>query len=212
MPASKIGGLPITGRKSAAVIRSRVTILLAAQSVFASKGSAASIEDIAAEAEVSVSTLYKHFANKEDLFQAAFKHAFTTWETWVDSTLAIDTEQLERLIMPMRLIVRSPETHPIFANMLSSNLGEVSGQLNSFADSLLENLKFLAKLKLVSSDRLLSRTELVMTILLHLVQKRVLQESYKATDADKDIAIAMQMLGIDAKRVDEIISTPMPKF
>lgn len=212
MPSSKIGGLPITGRKSAALIRSRLTILLAAQSVFATKGSAAAIEDIAAEAGVSVSTLYKHFANKEDLFQAAFKQAFTTWETWVAGTLTGDIEQLEGLIMPMRILVRSPETHPVFANMLSNNLGEVSGQLISFADSLHQNLKFLAKHKLVNSERLSARTELVMTILLHLVQKRVLQESYKATDADKDIAIAMQMLGIDAERVDQITSAPMPSF
>ena len=114
--------------------------------------------------------------------------------------------------MPVRILVKSPKTHPVFPNMLSNNLGEVSGQLISFADSLHQNLKFLAKHKLVNSERLSARTELVMTILLHLVQKRVLQESYKATDADKDIAIAMQMLGIDAERVDQITSAPMPSF
>lgn len=212
MSSSKIGGLPISGRKSASVMRNRLSIVLAAQSVFAAKGSSAVIEDIAAEAQVSVSTLYKHFANKEDLFQAAFKQAFTTWESWVSDTLPSEIDELERLIMPMRLLVRSLETHPVFANMLSNNLGEVSGQLNSFADSLLKNLKDLAMLGLVSSDQLAARTELVMTILLHLVQKRVLRSTYRSFDADKDIAIAMQMLGIDAKRVEQITSSSMPKF
>ena len=47
----------------------RDKLLRAAARVFIDKGRAATVEDIAAEADYSASALYKHFSNKDDLFR-----------------------------------------------------------------------------------------------------------------------------------------------
>ena len=55
------GNTPQTGRKSAYVARNRAAILRAALSVFARDGVDATMEDVADEAQVAMSTVYKHF-------------------------------------------------------------------------------------------------------------------------------------------------------
>ena len=52
---------PETGRKAAYVARNRAALIKSAQAIFAELGGAATIEEVAAHAEVAVSTVYKHF-------------------------------------------------------------------------------------------------------------------------------------------------------
>ena len=52
------------GRKSAYVARNRTAIIKAAQEVLASDGSDATVESVAVLAEMSISTIYKHFPNR----------------------------------------------------------------------------------------------------------------------------------------------------
>lgn len=54
----------------------RDKLLRAAARVFLEKGRAATVEDIAAEAEYSASALYKHFSNKDDLFRCLWHRVF----------------------------------------------------------------------------------------------------------------------------------------
>lgn len=51
-------------------VRNRERVLLAARACFASEGRAAQMDAIAAEAGVSVATVYRHFPDKEALFGA----------------------------------------------------------------------------------------------------------------------------------------------
>lgn len=54
----------------------RDKLLRAAARVFVDKGRAATVEDIAVEAEYSASALYKHFSNKDDLFRCLWHRVF----------------------------------------------------------------------------------------------------------------------------------------
>ncbi|MGQ0845711.1 MAG: TetR/AcrR family transcriptional regulator [Sporichthyaceae bacterium] len=54
--------------------RNRERILAAAAEVFATRGLEASLDDIAAHAELGVGTVYRRFANREELIEALFKH------------------------------------------------------------------------------------------------------------------------------------------
>ena len=51
-------------------VRNRARILVAAEEVFAERGSAAGIDDVAAAAGLGVGTLYRHFPTKEALVEA----------------------------------------------------------------------------------------------------------------------------------------------
>ena len=60
-----------TGRPMRAdAVKNRQRILEAAEAVFAAKGVAAPIDEVAERAGVGVGTLYRHFPNKEALFEA----------------------------------------------------------------------------------------------------------------------------------------------
>jgi AcrR family transcriptional regulator len=54
--------------------RNRAQILAAAEEVFAASGLAVPIDEVAARAGVGVGTVYRHFPNKEALFEAIVLH------------------------------------------------------------------------------------------------------------------------------------------
>jgi len=55
-------------------IRNRERVLKAAKSVFAAAGPAGSLEAVARQARVGVGTLYRHFPNRQALFEAVYRH------------------------------------------------------------------------------------------------------------------------------------------
>ncbi len=55
-------------------IRNRERVLKAAKSVFAAAGPAGSLEAVARQAGVGVGTLYRHFPNRQALFEAVYRH------------------------------------------------------------------------------------------------------------------------------------------
>jgi len=65
-PAASTAGRPM--RSDA--VKNRLRILEAAEEVFAARGVAAPIDEVAERAGVGVGTLYRHFPNKEALFEA----------------------------------------------------------------------------------------------------------------------------------------------
>jgi AcrR family transcriptional regulator len=88
-------------------------------------GPEASIDQFAEAAEISVSTIYKHFDNKEALISAAFIEAFRDWELWADTQLEGIEDPLEDLVLPMRLFLRVKNTHPLYAAMSARNLADI---------------------------------------------------------------------------------------
>ncbi len=210
MTGNQIGGLPVTGRKSASVLRTRLAIVLAAQKVFAGQGSLASIEDIAAQAEVSVSTLYKHFANKNDLVTEAFTNAMKSWESWVFENMALETDLMSQLVLPMRLFVRAGKTHPVFAALVANNANEANLRLGTLGATVLQNLKVLRSTGVLNIDNLELRSELLLSLLVHILQKTVLDSKFTAKSADQAIAFALQVLGIDAAESERLVEADIP--
>jgi AcrR family transcriptional regulator len=58
--------------------RNRVRLIAAAKCVFAEKRAAASLEQVAREADVSIATLYRHFPTRDELISAVYQHEVTT--------------------------------------------------------------------------------------------------------------------------------------
>jgi AcrR family transcriptional regulator len=96
----------------------RGKILEAARRVFARKGMAATMDDVAAEAGVSHGLAYRYFANKEALFQALVEQALQSGPAilWAfDEALGTPGERLAVLITDL---MESRRDHPEIYQLL----------------------------------------------------------------------------------------------
>ena len=82
MPIKDSVTIENTGRKAAYVARNRLALLKSTQEILAIRGETVTIEEIADHAEVAVSTIYKHFKDKDALISATILWGFKSWEEW----------------------------------------------------------------------------------------------------------------------------------
>ena len=112
-------------RQAAYSARNRARLVKDAQEVLAEIGPTATIEQIAAHAEVSPTTIYKYFENKDLLFVEALSQAWFGFLIWANEQKA-PGDRLERTLDSGRKLFWARQTHPLFANMLHNCLNEMS--------------------------------------------------------------------------------------
>ncbi|MGI9170943.1 MAG: TetR/AcrR family transcriptional regulator [Candidatus Nanopelagicus sp.] len=199
MPTNK-PKTPQTGRKSAYVARNRAAILRAALAVFARDGVDATMEDVADEAQVAMSTVYKHFKDKRDLITATTTLAFEDWESWVAQQVVQISDPLEQLVMPMRLFLRAKQTHPEYAQLVAKNFGVVTQILPELTGAFTAQVNALNKAKVLNVENtVIAINNLISVVVIQLVNQ-TLNPKATAAEGDSAIRIALTMLGIsDAK-------------
>lgn len=211
MPAgAKKAVAPDKGRKAAYVMRNREALLRSTQEVLAVRGQAVTIEDIADHAQVAVSTIYKHFSDKEALISATMLWGFAEWMTQVQ-TLGDDwADPLEKLVMPMRHFVRVKSTHPHHArNMV--NFLEITTQFIPVLESeLSEHIQELAKAKLLVCDEPDVAARNLQAVLLSTVVNQVTDKKAKVEDADASIRVALRMVGISEAKARKLTESKIP--
>lgn len=191
---------PETGRKSAYVARNRVAILKAALTVFAREGLEATMEDVSDEAQVAMSTVYKHFKDKQDLIASTTAYAFSEWESWVQQQISEVTDPLEQLVMPMRIFLRAKDTHPEYAKLVAKNFGVVGQILPNLSSVISDQVIGLIKLKVLSVESPAIAIQNLLSVLVIQLVNQTLNPKATTAEADATIRIALAMLGIsDAK-------------
>jgi len=211
MPAgAKKAVAPDKGRKAAYVMRNREALLRSTQEVLAVKGQAVTIEDIADHAQVAVSTIYKHFSDKEALISATMLWGFGEWMTQVQSLGDDWADPLEKLVMPMRHFVRVKSTHPHHArNMV--NFLEITTQFIPVLESeLSEHIQELAKAKLLVCDEPDVAARNIQAVLLSTVVNQVTDKKAKVEDADASIRVALKMVGISEAKARKLTESKIP--
>jgi AcrR family transcriptional regulator len=203
---------PDKGRKAAYVMRNREALLRSTQEVLAVKGQAVTIEDIADHAQVAVSTIYKHFSDKEALISATMLWGFAEWMTQVQ-TLGDDwADPLEKLVMPMRHFVRVKSTHPHHAHNMVNFL-EITTQFIPVLESeLSEHIQELAKAKLLVCDEPDVAARNLQAVLLATVVNQVTDQKAKVEDADASIRVALRMVGISEAKARKLTESKIPEF
>jgi len=68
--------------------RNRERIVASARRLFAARGADLSVDEITRDAGVGMGTLYRHFANKDDLLDAVLEDAFSEWTAAARHALA----------------------------------------------------------------------------------------------------------------------------
>jgi AcrR family transcriptional regulator len=202
--ATKKAKAPETGRKSAYVARNREAILKAAQTVYARDGAQATMDDVANEAQMAMSTVYKHFKDKQDLISAVTLHAFNDWEAWMQQQLSEVSDPLERFVLPMRLFLRSKTTHPEYAQLVAKNFGVVSQILPTFLTQFSAQATLLAKAKLVTPENLNVAIQNLIAVLVLQLVNQVTNPKSTTAEADMAVKVALSMLGISEAKARKL--------
>ena len=200
------------GRKSAYVARNRASLLRSTQELLAEVGPEASIDQFAEAAEIAVSTIYKHFENKEALVAAAYIQAFHEWEEWADELLRGVKDPLEELVMPMRLFLRLKKTHPLYASMSARNLAELPKYSNGTEEGLIAHVDELMKKKIIEIDSPAIRIRSITACLLAGLTDQLLNPAAKDSDADATVEVILSILGISPAKAKKLAHGPMPKL
>jgi AcrR family transcriptional regulator len=206
MPTRDFSPPENTGRKAAYVARNRLALLKSTQEILAIKGDAVTIEDIAEHAQVAVSTIYKHFKDKDALIGATILWGFKTWEEWALEQVADIEDPLEQLVTPMRLFVRVNETHPDHAKSLVNFFGLISKYAVQVQENLTVHIELLIKIKILDIENSAAAARNIFAIMTFTLMEQTTNPKAKISDADKAIRAALSMLGINnelAKKLTE---------
>lgn len=199
----------ITGRKSAYVARNRVALIKAAQHVLADIGPDASIEEFAEAAQISVSTIYKHFENKDALIDAAFVEAFRDWEAWADEALGNIKDPLEELVAPMRLFLRLKRTHPLYSGMMARNFPNLGKYLGANTENLQMHVKELHTAKIITCDNIPIRIRSVSASLVAALGDQLFNPGAKESDGDMAIEVILDLLSIPPAKAKKLAHSPL---
>ncbi len=213
MPAgAKKAVSPDKGRKAAYVLRNREALLRSTQEVLAVKGHAVTIEDIADHAQVAVSTIYKHFADKDALISATMLWGFAEWMTKVQSLGDDLADPLEKLVLPMRLFVRVKSTHPHHARNIVNFLEITTQFLPILESELSQHIEELTKAKLLTCNDPDVAARNLQAVLLSTVVNQVTNPKAKVEDADSSIRVALSMVGMSEAKARKLTESKLPEI
>ena len=209
MPTRKSPTPAISGRKAAYVARNRASLIKATQGVLAEIGPDASIEEFAEAAQISVSTIYKHFENKDALIDAAFVEAFSDWEAWADEALGKIKDPLEELVAPMRLFLRLKRTHPLYAGMNARNFPNLGKYLSANTQNLQIHVNELHAAKIITCENIQIRVRCISAALLAALGDQFFNPDAKESDGDLAIEVILDLLSIPPAKAKKLAHSPL---
>ena len=199
-----------TGRKSAYVARNRATIITAALEVLAQDGVHMTMDQVADASGMAMSTVYKHFKDKDELVATVLIEKFIEWEAWATEKCSELTDPLEQLVIPMRMFVRIPQTHPSQAKVLVSHFGFVASIIPMLKAQLTNHVKDLVKAKILTLSDPAAAANNVHAVLTFAVINQITNPKATANDADISIRTALSMLGITEAKAKKLTEAKLP--
>jgi len=197
------------GRQAAYSARNRARLVKDAQEVLAEIGPSATIEQIAAQAEVSPTTIYKYFENKDLLFVEALSQAWFGFLTWANEQKA-PGDKLERTLDSGRKLFWARQTHPLFANMLHNCLNEMSDFLvqadKGEGKKVFKALAVSGELKQEDFEQ---RYILWQNLYNAILKSVFVTEELTSSEAEVALGIGLSVWGISEAKAKKLISRPL---
>ena len=197
------------GRQAAYAARNRAALIKAGQEVLAEIGPSATIEQLAGHAQVSPTTIYKYFENKDELFIQALAEMWISWLQWSSSERAPGT-RLETILDTGRKIFWARKTHPLFANMLHNSLVEMPNFLilsdKGEGKRVFSELAASGELK---QDDFEQRYVLWTNTYTGLLKSVFVYEELTPEEANVAFGIGLSVWGITEAKAKKIISRPL---
>ena len=197
------------GRQAAYAARNRAALIKAGQEVLAEIGPSATIEQLASHAQVSPTTIYKYFENKDELFVQALAEMWISWLQWSSSERAPGT-RLETILDTGRKLFWARKTHPLFANMLHNSLVEMPNFLilsdKGEGKKVFSELAASGELK---QDDFEQRYVLWTNTYTGLLKSVFVYEELTPEEANVAFGIGLSVWGITEAKAKKIISRPL---
>jgi len=196
-------------RQAAYSARNRARLIKDAQVVLAEIGPSATIEQIAAHAEVSPTTIYKYFENKDALFIQALGEMWHDWVSWAFAQTST-SDKLEAVIEVNRRLFRAKETHPSFARVLHNTVKEMPDFFIQADEKTAKRvLSELASAGQLIKENFEYRYQLWESSALGLLSSVHVTETLSPTEADVALGIGLSVWGISEAKAKKIISRPL---
>ena len=196
------------GRQAAYSARNRAALIKVAQEVLAEVGPSATIEQLAAHAQVSPTTIYKYFANKEVLFTEAFSQLWEEWIKWSNETRS-PGEPLETVLDAGRKLFRIKQHDPILAAVLHNVVGDPHFAMNAVQGEADRVFRTLAQMGAVKSEDLEERLIIWANIYTGICVSLYGTEEISSEEADVAFGIGLSVWGISEAKAKKIISRPL---
>jgi AcrR family transcriptional regulator len=197
------------GRQAAYSARNRAALVKAGQEVLAEIGPSATIEQLASHAQVSPTTIYKYFENKDELFIQALAEMWKGWLQWASLEKAPGS-RLEMVLDSGRKIFWARKTHPLFADMLHNCLEQMPNFL-VLSDQGIGKKVFseIAASGEIKQDDFDQRFVLWTNTYTGLLKSVFVYEELTAAEANVAFGIGLSVWGISDAKAKKIIARPL---
>jgi len=197
------------GRQAAYSARNRAALIKVAQEVLAEIGPTATIEQLASHAQVSPTTIYKYFENKDRLFIEALGEMWHGWVPWAFAQTST-TDEFEAAITVSRRVFRVRETHPNFAQVLHNTIKEMSDFfVHADEETAKKVLARIASRGQITGEDFEYRFRLWSSMFIGLMTAVHVTEELTPKQADDALGIGLSVWGISEAKAKKIISRPL---
>ena len=209
MAVKKQAETAIGGRQAAYSARNRARLIKDAQEVLAEIGPSATIEQIASHAEVSPTTVYKYFENKDQLFIEALAEAWVGFLIW-SSQINTPGDRFERTLDIGRRVFWARQTHPLFAQMLHNSLNQMSEIiLLSDKGEGKKAFRAIAASGELKEDDFDERYVLWTSLYVGLLKSVFVTEELSPEEANVAYGIGLSVWGVSEAKAKKIVSRPL---
>ena len=196
------------GRQAAYVARNRAALIRFAQEILAAIGPDATVEQFVAHAQVSPTTIYNYFTNKEALFNEALVHIYQDFMEYAHSDGPPDGS-LEEMVDICRKLFRTGETHPEFSKILGKTLDSPAFVINALNSETLPALAHVASGGHLTKSEFEHRTRLFSYCLVGIMHGVHSTHELTPSEADASFAIALGIWNISPELAKTLISRPL---
>jgi AcrR family transcriptional regulator len=209
MAAKKQAEATTGSRQAAYSARNRARLIRDAQEVLAEIGPSATIEQIAAHAEVSPTTVYKYFENKDQLFIEALGEAWVGFLIW-SSEIKTPGDRFEKTLDIGRRVFWARQTHPLFAQMLHNCLNDMSEiVILSDKGEGKKALRAIAASGEFKEDDFDERYVLWTSLYVGLLKSVFVTEELSPEEANVAFGIGLSVWGVSEAKAKKIVSRPL---
>ena len=134
------------------------------------------------------------------------------WESWAIGLVSGITDPIERLLFPIRLQVKLPETHPTFAKMVVADIPLFLAAAREALPGFGENILKLQRSKVIKSVDTKVRVQNVSMLLTMILLGRCSTPPLLEKEALHRIRIALEMLGLTTDQIKHAWNAPLPDF
>lgn len=196
------------GRQAAYTARNRAALILAAQEVLADVGLHATIEQLAAHAQVSPRTIYNYFETKDALLSLAFEQIWLEGVDWAYEGQPRG-ESFQTMIEVARKLFRISLARPLLAKVLKNTLANPSFAIASAWNESFTAFSLVAKAEGLDTPEIEKRVYLFAHCYAGILQGIFVTGQVSPEEADVLLGMSLTILDLPREQAEALTSGPL---